>query len=389
MSKDSYRQLCIDLLKKQRLRKMQTVEHLGSARLVINDRSFVNFSSNDYLGLSDHAKVKQRSKQWIDKWGAGLCASRLLCANIEPFVAIEKKISRGKKTQSALILNSGFQANVSILSAILDRSVLGESPLVFCDRLNHASLHAGCAMANIHQIRYRHNDMNHLQDLLKKNRHKSKNAFIITESVFSMDGDVVDLRSLVQIGKKYNAKIYLDEAHATGVFGQKGFGFSTAFSHQIDFCVGTFGKAFGSFGAYIACSKEVREYLINRCGGLIYATALPPGILGSIDAAIDLIPLLNDRRAKLVNLGNIFRKKLSKMQIPFGTSSTQIIPYIIGNEKDTLGIAKGLLRNGIYAPAIRPPTIPNGLSRIRFSLSSSHSKLDINYLSEVLAKIRK
>ena len=306
MSKDPYKQLCIDLLKKQRLRKMQTVEHLRSARLVINDRSFVNFSSNDYLGLSDHAKVKQRSKQWIDKWGAGLCASRLLCANIEPFVAIEKKISRGKKTQSALILNSGFQANVSILSAILDRSVLGESPLVFCDRLNHASLHAGCAMANIHQIRYRHNDMNHLQDLLKKNRHKSKNAFIITESVFSMDGDVVDLRSLVQIGKKYNAKIYLDEAHATGVFGQKGFGFSTAFSHQIDFCVGTFGKAFGSFGAYIACSKEVREYLINRCGGLIYATALPPGILGSIDAALDLIPLLNDRRAKLVNLGNIF-----------------------------------------------------------------------------------
>ncbi|HAE75481.1 MAG TPA: 8-amino-7-oxononanoate synthase, partial [Alphaproteobacteria bacterium] len=207
MSKDSYKQLCIDLLKKQRLRKMQTVEHLRSARLVINDRSFVNFSSNDYLGLSDHAKVKQRSKQWIDKWGAGLCASRLLCANIEPFVAIEKKISRGKKTQSALILNSGFQANVSILSAILDRSVLGESPLVFCDRLNHASLHAGCAMANIHQIRYRHNDMNHLQDLLKKNRHKSKNAFIITESVFSMDGDVVDLGSLVQIGKKYNAKI--------------------------------------------------------------------------------------------------------------------------------------------------------------------------------------
>jgi len=389
MSKDSYRQLCIDLLKRKRLRRMQTVEYLRSTRLVIDDHSFINFSSNDYLGLSDHAKVKKKSKQWINKWGAGLCASRLLCANIEPFTTIEKKISRGKKTQSALIFNSGFQANVSILPAILDRAVLGEVPIVFCDRLNHASLHIGCAMANIRQIRYRHNDMNHLQDLLKKNRHKSKNAFIITESVFSMDGDVVDLCSLVQIGKKYNAKIYLDEAHATGVFGVNGFGFSTAFSHQIDFCVGTFGKAFGSFGAYIACSKKVREYLINRCGGLIYATALPPSILGSIDAAIDLIPMLNGRRRKLLDLGNILRTKLSELQIPFGCSSTQIIPFIIGDEKETLKIAKKLLRNGIYAPAIRPPTVPNGLSRIRFSLSSSHSKLDINYLSEVLAKIRK
>jgi 8-amino-7-oxononanoate synthase len=388
MSKDPYRQFVSDLSKRKRLRKMQNIDQLDSRRLVINGRSFINFSSNDYLGLSGHSQVKKRSKQWTDKWGSGLCASRLLCANIDTFRKIESKIAQRKKTQSALILNSGFQANVSILSAILDKSVLGESPVVFCDRLNHASLHAGCAMAGVRQIRYRHNDMNHLENLLQKHRHKSKNAFIVTESVFSMDGDMVDLKNLIHLGKRYNAKIYLDEAHSTGVFGINGFGLSTLFSTQIDFCVGTFGKAFGSFGAYIACSKKIKNYLINRCGGFIYATALPPGVLGSIDAAIDLIPNLNSRRKKLINWGNVLRTKFSELQIHFGPSSTQIIPFIVGDEKEALAIAKKLLKSGIYAPAIRPPTVPNGLSRIRFSLSSYHSKLDIDYLFEALTKIK-
>jgi len=374
--------------RRRKLRRFARGEQSG--QINCDGRSLIDFSANDYLALSHHPMLIERACEWAQRYGAGSRASRLLSGNLEIFEAVESKLAKMKKTEAALIMASGFQANVTILAALLDKEVHGVTPLVFADRLNHASIHAGCKLAGVRQFRYRHNDLDHLETLLKEKTavgraEKSRPIFILSETVFSMDGDLADVGALAALADRYGAFLYLDEAHATGVFGDKGFGLSTLYPGGAHLVMGTFGKALGCYGAYAACSEQLRDYLINRCKGLIYSTALPPAILGSIDAAIDLVPGMDEDRARLLANAEALRKDLTGKGFDCGLSGSQIIPLILRGDRETLAAATRFEAQGILAPPIRPPTVPEGEVRLRISLTSAHGEAELVALKNAAA----
>lgn len=369
------------LLKRNKLGLLRRLRPVSTG---IGSRALLNFSSNDYLGLKTHPALIERSREWAGHFGAGCGSSRLVCGNLDIFEMLEEKTAKFKGREAALVLASGFQANATLLPALFDKSVLGREPLVFSDRLNHASIHHGCAAAGVKQIRYNHTDYDHLQALMEKYCDGKHPAFILSETVFSMDGDMADLTRLTGLAKKFGAMLVVDEAHATGALGPRGAGLAAAHSSGIDIVMGTFSKAMGGFGAYIACSKTMRDYLINRCAGLIYSTALPPAVLGAIDAALDIVPQMDKERAHLQNLGGNLRGALDALGIDCGASQTQIVPALTGTAEAALTLAEKLESNNILAAAIRPPTVPANKSRIRFSLCAAHGEDDLLKLTTVL-----
>ncbi len=362
---------------------------LPPGRVVVDGRELVNVSSNDYLGLSRHPQLIERSTRWGERWGAGSGASRLVSGNLEPFARVERKLARGKGTESALVFASGYQTNVSILPALLDSRIHGARPLVFADRLNHASLHTGCNAAGLRQIRYRHNDMGHLEALLKSKTSSADSApaFIISETVFSMDGDRSDIPALADLARRFDAFLYLDEAHATGVLGKDGFGLTADHPGAANLVMGTFGKALGGFGAYAACSDTLRDYLVNRCGGVVYSTALPPTVLGAMDAALDLLPDLGEARAGLLRKAEELRAQWRGAGLDCGASTTQIVPLIVGDDEAAMALSRSLEEEGFLAVAIRPPTVPEGMSRLRFALSAAHEEEDLARLAAAVIRL--
>ena len=343
-------------------------------------RSYVNFASNDYLGLRFHEALIGRAREWAEAYGVGSGASRLVTGNLDLFAPIEAKIAKLKGKPAALIMASGFQANAAVLQAVLDKSVLGAEPLVFADRLNHASMHFGCQAAGATQLRYRHCDAEHLGELLSQYQGDDRPRFILTESVFSMDGDVVPLREIAELARAYDAILVVDDAHATGILGEEGRGLSG----DADIAIGTFSKALGGFGGYVACSETVRDYLVNRCGGVIYSTALPPPVLGAIDAALDLVPFMDAERARVASLAMRFRAGASAINLDTGASTTQIVPVILGSPEAAVAMSGRLRQTGFWAVAIRPPTVPGGTARLRLAFTAAHQESDIDRLLEVL-----
>ncbi|MBF0262507.1 MAG: 8-amino-7-oxononanoate synthase [Magnetococcales bacterium] len=351
-------------------------------------RRLINFSSNNYLGLADHPLLIERARDWTARWGCSASASRLVCGNLAPFEQVEARLAAGKGSGAALVFNAGFQANATLLAALLDRQVLGGEPLVFGDRLNHASLHHGCLAAGVRQIRYRHNDLNHLEALLEKHAHQPGPRFILTETLFSMDGDAVDLPALIGLKERFGAFLFLDEAHATGVFGPAGFGLAAAHPGAVELVMGTFSKGLGGFGAYVACSPALRDYLVQRCAGLIYSTGLPPAVLGAMDAALELLPTLDGVRGRLLERAAWLRRGVRGLGLDTGHSASQIIPVILGESAVAMEASRRLEEaHGILAMAIRPPTVPKGTARLRVSLSAAHGEGDARHLLEALAAL--
>ncbi|CAO3382079.1 8-amino-7-oxononanoate synthase [Azospirillum argentinense] len=366
-------------------RHLLPVRPEGAGRIRRGGRTLLNFSSNDYLGLASHPRLVERARAWTERWGAGATASRLVCGTLELHAEVEAKLARLKGTEAALLFNSGWQANAAVLPALFDRELLGGDALVFTDRLNHASLHHGCAAAGVRQIRFRHNDLDHLDSLLAQRADEPGTRFIVTESVFSMDGDRADVPALAALAERHGAFLFLDEAHATGVLGPRGMGLAALGEGRVDLAMGTFSKALGGFGAYVAGSRALCDYLVNRCGGLIYATALPPAVLGAMDAALDLVPTLDAERARLQGMAERLRTAFHGLGIDTAGSSTQIVPAIIGAEEDALALSRRLEESGILGIAIRPPTVPPGTSRLRFALSAAHSDADLETLVSAVA----
>ncbi|AVM73818.1 aminotransferase class I/II-fold pyridoxal phosphate-dependent enzyme [Magnetospirillum gryphiswaldense] len=371
-----------DLAQTGRRRSLRVVEHLSGGRVLKDGRELLNFSSNDYLGLTHHPLLIERAREWAAKYGAGSGASRLVTGHNRALEAVEEKIAAAKGVEAAVVMASGWQCNASVLPALLDRTVWGAEPLVFADRLNHASLHMGCQSAGVKQTRFRHNDLTHLKELLDRTGRGEGPRFIVTESVFSMDGDAPDVDQLVAIAEEWDAFLYLDEAHATGVLGSNGFGLSVG--THVDLAMGTFSKAMGGFGAYVAGSQALKDFLVNRASGLIYATALPPAVLGAMDAAIDLVPTLTSHRARLQAMAQRLRLRLNDAGLDTGHSTTQIVPVILGDEDRTLKVAARLEELGFLGIAIRPPTVPPGSSRIRFALSAGHAEEDVERLADAI-----
>jgi 8-amino-7-oxononanoate synthase len=327
------------------------MEHAAPGRGMLGGREILNFSSNDYLGLSLHPVLAARACDHARRHGTGATASRLICGTSPACAGIEARLAHAKGTQAALLFSSGWQANAAVLPALL--RALGKETQVYVDRLVHASLHQGCQAAGVRQIRFRHNDLDHLDALLRARADRSGRRIIVTETVFSMDGDRCDVAALA--------------------------------GGRVDLAMGTFSKAMGGFGAYVAGSRALCDYLVNTCSGFIHTTALPPAVLGAIDAALDLVPGMRAEREALADKAASLRAALGAMGLDTGASSTQIVPVLIGDERRTLALSRALEARGVLVTAIRPPTVPRGTSRLRIALSAAHTRADIDKLVDALS----
>jgi len=352
------------------LRTLHPASSRKGGSICFGDKGYIDFSSNDYLGLEGHAALKEASQKATEKLGTGSSASRLLSGDLDIHHQLEEKVADFKGKERALVFNSGYQANAGIIS-----SLCRKGDVIFSDRLNHASIIDGIMLSGARFFRFRHNDPDSLESLLRKERHKFENSMIITETVFSMDGDRAPLKELISLKERYNCRIMVDEAHATGIFGKRGSGIAEedGLSEKIDLVMGTFSKALGSFGAYAASSKKIIDYLINSCRSFIYSTALPPSIIAINLKSIDLIKEEPYRRKTLLDNADYFRKGLEEQNFKVRGSS-QIIPLIVGDSGKAMALSRRLRERGFWALPIRPPTVPMGESRLRFSLTYHHTK---------------
>jgi 8-amino-7-oxononanoate synthase len=364
-----------------RRRRLRPVSWADGQLRDANGRALIDVSSNDYLGLSQHPLVKARAAEWAERHGAGAPASRLVTGTREITLAVEEKLAAFKGCEAALLFSNGFQANATVIP-VLARVGAGNTA-IFSDALNHASIVHGCRAARSSTQVFRHNDLEHLDHLLRRHAGKPGRKLILTESVFSMDGDRANLPSLAQLAERHGAALYVDEAHASGVLGPGGRGLAAEIG-GVDIVMGTLGKAFGAFGAYVAGSRTLIDWLVNCCPGFIYTTALPPAVLGAVDAALDLVPVMDAERAQLAQNAQRLRDALALRNYDTLGSSTQIVPAVIGSEADALAAARRLEDSGILAVAIRPPTVADGTSRLRFALGSH---LDDAAMARLLAAV--
>lgn len=346
----------------------------------------INFATNDYLNLSRNPQLIAAAQRAALQYGVGSTGSRLLSGNSMLFENFEQQIAQAKNTQAALIFNSGFQANSTVLTCLLDQKILGARPLVFFDKGNHASLYQAIFLADAQLIRFHHFDMADLSEKLLQFQNDPRPKFIITETISSMEGDRVPLAEIASLTKAHHAFLYLDEAHATGLYGPQGYGLSTTLdlseiSHLI---MGTFSKALGTSGAYVACSELIKHYLINKCFGFIYSTAPSPMVIAAAAKAWDLVQYFDEQRKHLLALSENLRNTLSHWGYNVGKSSTPIIPIIFGDEKIVMNLQRDLCQQGIRANAIRPPTVPTNKTCLRITLTAAHVQSDIDALLHVL-----
>lgn len=373
------------LEEKTQKRVLKDISFFDDPWIVMNGRKLLNLASNNYLGLASDERLIEAGCKAMRTYGASATASRLIVGNYEQYARTERALIKWKQAEAALIINSGYTANIGIITALI-----GQDDIVFSDWLNHASIIDGIMLSRAERHRYYHNDLNHLESLLKKApSHKRK--LIVTDTIFSMDGDIAPLEGLVTLKKRYNAILMVDEAHSSGIYGEQGEGLTHHFrlQNEIDIQMGTFSKALGCFGAYVTGEQWLIDYLMNKMRSFIFTTALPPAVLGSIEKAIEIVQTEQERRETLQTHSHYFRHELKKLGFHIGESTTHIVPIIIGPNDLTVRFSERLQEHGIAAVAIRPPTVPEGTSRIRFSLTSSFSKAELDWALEQIACVGK
>ncbi len=355
-------------------RRLQVVEEVlpgGSVR--VEGQVLLNLSSNDYLGLAHDPRLIAAAREAAARWGTGAGASRLVVGHLALHEAVEAKLALFKGTEAAVIFSTGYMANLGVISALM-----GPGDLILSDRLNHASIYDGIKLSGAALARYPHRDMARLEALLAKAT-SAKRRLIITDSVFSVDGDLAPLQELVLLKERYGAWLMIDEAHATGVLGPTGAGYAEALglTGRVDVHLGTFSKALGTLGGYVAGDRTLIAYLHNKARSLIYSTALAPPVLGAIDAALDIVVREPERRTYLLFQAQAFRQELNQAGFDTLGSETQIVPVLVGSNSQALDFAARLREKGLMAVALRPPTVPPGKARVRFSLSAAHSPPDL------------
>ena len=354
-----------------------------------NYRLPYNFSSNDYLNLSKHPKVINESIEYGKKYGVGATSVRILLKeNQEIFSDLEIKIANSKKAEASMLFSSAYQLNATVIPAILDKNILKQNPIVYSDKLNHESIYHGIIFSGNLLIRYNHLDMNHLENLLKKNQNCNQPQFVFSETLYSMDGDVLDMDAIIYLKRKYGFFLYLDESHATGVLGSSGYGFSQDYSDDVDISISTLSKGIGAFGGFLVCRSVLKRYLINSSSGFIYSSVLPPPVIGAIDAAWDLVSSLEVTRQQIKVNSEILRKSIKQLGFDTGTSSSHIIPIILKNVEYSMQMSESLQKKGISVSLIRPPTVRYNTSRLRVCVNSSHSQEDIVFFIKSLEEIK-
>ena len=366
-------------------RTLQSLETAQAPVVVVGGKRVIQFSSNNYLGLANHPALKRAAQEAIERYGVGTGASRLIAGNLELYEQLEKNLARFKGTESAIVFPTGYQTNVGTIAALM-----GESDLIFSDALNHASIVDGCRLCGAKIIIYPHRDLNALEQLIKT-APQAKNRMIITDGVFSVDGTIAPLPGLVELAQHYECWLMVDEAHATGVLGNRGRGTAEHFGveHEVDIHMGTFSKALGSLGGYVAGSKNLIDFLINKSRSLIYTTGLPPAVLAVNCAALDLVENGLGLRKALWERVVFFRNELNKLGFNTFSSEAQIIPVIIGDPVKTMEVFQYLFSRGVLAYGVRPPTVPEGLSRIRIAVMANHEWDDLYVGLQILEEAGK
>jgi len=366
---------------------MRRFERSQTSRITVDECEALLLCSNNYLGLADHPMLKKAAMLAAERFGVGSGASRLVSGNMELHTALENRIAAFKATEAALVFNSGYAANTGIIPALM-----GRGDIIFSDRLNHASIVDGALLSRSKVVRYPHNDMPALRRLMEQ-ADAGGRRLIVTDGVFSMDGDLANLPELVAIKKEFNALLMVDDAHGTGVLGATGRGTGELFGcqHEIDIQMGTLGKALGSFGAYVAASRVIVDYLINKARSFIFSTSLPPAVLGASLAAVDVVDSTEGQRLRQCLGKNTLRFRNALNASGFDTmgSETQIVPVCVGQAEPTMEFTRLLLEKGIFAQGIRPPTVPAETCRLRFTLMATHTERELDEAVTAIAAIGK
>ena len=367
-------------------RSLQAVEPSGEDQgtwICMEGRRLLNLSSNNYLGLAHDRRIVDAGARAAHKWGAGGTASRLVNGNYALYEELEKKLAVWKQREGALVFANGYQANTGVISALV-----GRGDIVFSDRWNHASIVDGIILSRAKHVRYRHNDLEHLEELLSLHEHAGR-KWIITDSIFSMDGDTAHIAELVGLKERFGAMLIVDEAHGGGVRGDEGQGLchEMGVAEKVDVLIGTFSKAFGVYGTYACTDQVVIRYLTSKARSLIYSTALPPAVIGSVLEALSLVRTETWRRDAVKNNAVLFRQMLLSRGFLVGDGDTPIIPLMLGANELTLQYSKLLCERGISAVAIRPPTVPAGSARIRFTVMATHTHAELKWAADQLAAI--
>lgn len=357
-------------LKKQHLFRELESSELSGLWVERAGKKLLSFSGNDYLGLSQDKRVVKAAKNSLKKYGAGAGASRLITGNHPLYATLEKSIARIKKTESACVFGSGYLANLGLISTLAE-----SNDLILADKAVHACMIDGIRLSGASFQRFKHNDVSHLEQLLQTYRKQHKNCFILTETVFSMDGDLAPMKQIQALAKKYNATTISDDAHGMGIIENE---------VRADIQMGTFSKSAGSYGGYIAASKTIIDFIKTSARTLMFSTALPPAVVAASVASLAIMRKEKNRGEKALSNAKYFTKLLD---LPVAQSA--IVPLIIGAEKDALLYSKRLMEKGFLVTAIRPPTVPKGTARLRFTFTSQHKKKHIDALARALQGIKK
>ena len=365
-------------------RRLRYIQGAQTPRVQVEGREAILLCSNNYLGLADHPALQEAAIHALERYGCGAGASRSVSGTTELHRDLEERIARFKGSEAALILSTGYMANIGLLTTLV-----GEGDLIVSDELNHASIVDGCRLARAEVWIYRHRAMDHLEALLKRSSHRRR--LIVTDGVFSTEGAIASLPEIRQLADRYGALVMVDDAHATGVLGRGGRGTGEHFgmAERIEIQMGTLGKALGGFGAYVAGTQDLIDYLIMSCRPLISTPATPPAVAAMALAALDIVEQEPQRRARLWKNAAYFKAGLERMGFDLGRSETPIVPVLIGDNALTMEADRRLMARGVFAQGIRPPSVPAQGARLRTTLMATHTSEDLDYALASFHKVGK
>lgn len=352
----------------------------------LNGKDVVNLSSNNYLGLANHKRVKKAAIAAVKKYGAGTGSVRTIVGNMDLLENLENVLAEFKKEEAVTCFQSGLNCNIGVIQAIVNKG-----DLIISDELNHASIIDGVRLSRADKAVYKHSDMDDLEKILKEKRKDFKTVLIITDGVFSMDGDLAKLPEIVKLAKKYDCLTYVDDAHGSGVLGESGRGTVDHFKlhGEVDFIIGTLSKAIGVIGGYVASKKVVKEWLLHRARPLLFSTALPPAAIGATIESVKMLMESEEYTNKLWDNAFYFKDKMKNLGFDIGHSETPITPVMVGSEAKTMEFSRELLKNGVFVSGIVFPTVPKGTGRLRCMISAMHTKDDLDFAIKIFEKVGK
>jgi len=365
-------------------RKLPVLESPSGPRCIVNGKNVINLSSNNYLGLANHPRLREAGKKAIDKWGMGAGAVRTIIGTMSIHEELEEKLAKFKHVEAVLVFQSGFTANAGAIPGIVDKG-----DVIISDELNHASIIDGCRLSKADVVRYKHSDMEDLERVINEVKDNYNIKLIITDGVFSMDGDIAKISEIVELAEKYGCLTYVDDAHSSGVLGKSGQGSAHHFglSDRVDVQIGTLSKAIGVVGGYVAGRRNLIDWLNHRGRPFLFSTAAPPAVAAACIEAINILSESTELTDRMWDNANHFKKKLNELGFNTGKSETPITPVITGDDRKAVELSKRLFEEGVFAQAIVFPTVPKGGARVRTIVTAAHTKDDLDEAAAAFAKV--